>query len=131
MKKIFAVLLILALCFVFVGCDDSGEDDESDLSFYIGTWKHEKTELEPYSIVINIEANGVGSIGSNKNTAFTWNREGSDKIKITIDYGDGSVGKETTATVSGENLIWDYSFNVKTANGSHLTVKSVTLQKQK
>ncbi len=147
MKRFLSSILVLVFIFALVGCGDSSSNGNSDVGNnngstinstvsdtenvdpYIGTWQHEKTDAEPYSITLTLENGGTGAIGVKNKTQINWSEISDGKIKIIITYSDNTT-KDTTALCSGDTLVWDYRFSVKAADGIISSVNNVTMKKK-
>ena len=142
MKKLLALLLVLVFCFAIVGCGGSSDNTDNGAASgsetassteksnpYAGTWQHERTDAEPFAMNFELKEDGTGSMGNKNKVRLDWSEIEAGKIKIKITFSDDNI-KDTTATVDGDTLHWDYSFNVQAADGTMFKVDSVNLKRK-
>ena len=142
MKKLLALILVLVFCFAIVGCGGTSDNADSSAASgsetasstekshpYAGTWQHERTEAEPFAMTFELKEDGTGSMGNKNKVRLDWSEVEEGKINIKITFSDDNI-KDTTATVDGDALHWDYSFNVQAADGSMFKVESVDLKRK-
>ncbi|MBQ7045974.1 MAG: hypothetical protein IJN65_05730 [Clostridia bacterium] len=153
MKKIFVLLLCLVALLSLCACGgettkDSDIADNSSIESkvndtnnntsdttqkdgeeaFLGTWKHERTEAEPFQMSLELNAGGKGK---NSNTDIEWSYdEATKQISITIIYPDGTKSDSSNAKLTDGKLCWEREFNIKTQSGDFVKFDKALFVKQ-
>ncbi len=153
MKKIITLALCLVALFAFCACgeektegagtnsdasvvstdngtNDSTNDttDKDGKTAFLGTWKHERTDAEPFQMTLELNADGTGK---NSNTDIEWTYDDATKqISITIIYPDGTKSDPSPAKLTDGNICWEREFNIKTTSGEFVEFDKAIFVKQ-
>ena len=152
MKKFFALLICLIVTLSLCACgtngakNDNTDGNSSSLSSvngtndntdnssvsgeaeYYGTWKHERTDAEPFQMTIELNAGGKGK---NSNTDIEWTYdEATKQISIIIIYPDGSKSEPSNAKLTDGKICWEREFNIKTQSGEFVKFDKAFFEKQ-
>ena len=106
MKRVFSLALLLLLVLSLCACGgNSGTPANPDgKDAYVGTWTHEKTEAEPYTMTLVIKADGTGTSGKSSPIAWTYD-EAAKQITLTVTYPDGSTSDPSTAKLQDDGTL--------------------------
>lgn len=150
MKKVLCLLLIAVFAVSLCACNSSSDNDTNNganisnseiqnqdeinintKEAYVGEWKKERTDAEPFAMTLTLNADGTGLSGTK--TAVEWSYdEAANQISLVMHYSDGSAGEPTIAKLNEDGkLCWNYTFNVKAADGSIFEVQQVIFDRSK
>ena len=148
MKKLLALLLCFILLFSLCACggdssagndtvdnntntntDTSKDDDSSKEVGFVGSWTHKKTDAEPFTMNITLNADGTGKNGQNTDVKWTLD-EATQQISIILIYPDGDESEPSIGKIVDNKLCWERTFKIQTSDGKMLEYDKILFEKQ-
>lgn len=150
MKKLLALSLCFILLFSLCACGGdssagndtvdnntnsntntniSKDDDSSKEVGFVGSWTHKKTDAEPFTMNITLNANGTGKNGKNTDVKWTLD-EATQQISIVLIYPDGDESEPSIGKIIDNKLCWERTFKIQTSDGKMLEYDKILFEKQ-
>lgn len=155
MKKFLTLMLVLMMILVMCSCGDnstsetttttnsannnvdsteitnsstSSSTSDTEENGFVGTWIHKRTDDEPFSMTLTLNADGTGTSG---NTNVEWCMEAENRISVVLVYSADDKGNTTYASLTEENkLCWENDINIKTSTGDILELDEIIFERQ-
>lgn len=155
MKKAICLIVALMMIFCMCACGDTnttnndnngnsqsntGADNSSSQNetidintkeAYVAKWVHERTDAEPYSMNLTLNADGTGASGKSGGIEWIFD-EATKQATVTIIYPDGSKSEPTTAKLKEDGkLYWNNEFKIMLSDDNILELQQVVLERSK
>jgi hypothetical protein len=94
---------------------------------YVGTWKHEQTDKEPTTMIINLNDDGTGSMFKFQ---LNWSVNTDGSISITINYGTSKEPEKTDGILLEDGTLrWNKSYTVVDIDGAKHEIEYLNMKK--